>query len=104
VHYRGRAALQRRVSIKKRNRLLAAEGEPIKPPPSLSSEHHRLIPIKQNPILHVQPHSAREHDLLQVTAFADEVFDSVAMRNADHVLLDDGTVVENFRRWIAAHS
>jgi hypothetical protein len=30
--YRGRAALQRYVSIKERNSLLAAEGEPIKLP------------------------------------------------------------------------
>jgi hypothetical protein len=39
---------------------------------------------------------AGEYDFLEVAAFADEVFDRVAVGDADHVLLDDGAVVEDF--------
>jgi len=39
---------------------------------------------------------AREDNFFKVAAFADEVFDGVTMGDADDVLLDDGTVVEDF--------
>ncbi len=40
--------------------------------------------------------SAGEDHFLEVAAFADEVFDGVAVRDADDILLDDGAVVEDF--------
>ncbi len=39
---------------------------------------------------------AGENDFFEVAAFTDEVFDSIAVGDADHVLFDDGTVVEDF--------
>ena len=41
----------------------------------LSFEHHRLIPIQQNPILNMPPHRARQHHFLQVASLLDQIFD-----------------------------
>jgi len=46
-------------------------------------------------VLQVPGHRARQHDALQVAALADEVFHLLAMRDAHHVLFDDGTIVEH---------
>lgn len=60
------------------------------------SEDHRLVAVKKNAVFDVPADGAGQDDLLQVAAFANEILDGVAMRDADHVLLDDGTVVEDF--------
>src|SRR5215472_7868436 len=41
-------------------------------------------------------YSAREDDFFQIAAFADQVFHRVAVRDAHHILFDDGTIVEHF--------
>src|SRR5207248_5303165 len=61
-----------------------------------SSEHNSLIAIKQHPTLYMPAYSAREDDLFQVPAFSDEVFDGVAMRNPNNILLNDWPIVEHF--------
>src|SRR2546423_11824425 len=60
-----------------------------------SSEHNSLIAIKQHPTLYMPAYSAREDDLFQVPAFADEVFDGVAVRNPNNILLNDWPIVEH---------
>src|SRR2546428_14173952 len=59
-------------------------------------KHHRLVPIKQNPVLDVPADGARKDDLLDVAAFFDELFHGVAIRDPDHILLDDRAIVEYF--------
>jgi len=59
-------------------------------------EDHGLIDIKQDTVFDVPADGAGEYDLFEVAAFADEVFDGVAVGYADYILLDDGTVVEDF--------
>ena len=44
---------------------------------------------------------ARKNDFLEVAAFADEVFDSVAVGDANYILFDDGTVVEDLGHVVA---
>ncbi len=39
---------------------------------------------------------AGKHDFLEVAAFADKVFDGIAVGDAHDILLDDGAVVEDF--------
>ena len=59
-------------------------------------ENHGLIAIKKNAVFHVPADGAREYDFLKVAAFADEIFDGVTVGDADDILLDDRTIVENF--------
>ena len=49
-------------------------------------------------------HGSGEDDFLEVAAFADEVVDGVAMGDADDILFDDGTVVEDFGDVVAGCS
>ena len=49
-------------------------------------------------------YASREHDFFEVAAFADEVFDSVTMRDTDDVLLDDRAIVENIGDVVARSS
>ena len=48
--------------------------------------------------------AAGEHDFLEVTAFLQQIVERVAVRDADHILLDDGTVVEHFGDVVAGGS
>jgi len=59
-------------------------------------KHYRLVPIQQNPILNVPADCAGEHHFFDVAAFFDELFDGVAVRDADYVLLDDRAIIEDF--------
>src|SRR2546423_11916498 len=61
-----------------------------------SNENHRLIPIHQDPVFNVPAHSAREYDFFEIAALLNEVLDRIAMRNAHHILLDDGAIIEYF--------
>src|SRR5437899_4795429 len=65
-------------------------------PVGTNSEHDRLLAVQQNAVFDMPAHGPREHHLFQVTPFADEVVDGVAMGYSDHVLLDDGAIVEDF--------
>ena len=60
-----------------------------------------LIAVKKNPVFDVPANGTGEHDFLEVAAFADEVFDSVAVGDADNVLLDDGAIVQSFSDVVA---
>ena len=46
--------------------------------------------------------SAGEDNFFEVTAFADEVFDGVAVGDADYILFDDGAVLQLIRDIVAA--
>ena len=59
-------------------------------------ENHCLVAVDQDAVFYMQADGAREHDLFQIAALADQVIDGVAMGDADYILLDDGAVVENF--------
>ena len=58
------------------------------------SEDHGLIAVKKDAVFHVPADGARKDDFFEIAAFADEVFDGIAVRHADNVLLDDGAVVQ----------
>src|SRR5712672_3428592 len=62
----------------------------------LTLKDHRLIAIKKNAILDMPANCAGEYDFLEVAALADEILDGIAMRNADDILFNDGTIVQNF--------
>ncbi len=64
-------------------------------------ENHGLIAIKKDAVFHVPANGAGKDDLFKVAAFSNQIIDGVAVRDADHVLLDDGTVVENFGNVVA---
>ena len=59
-------------------------------------EDHGLVPVKENPVLDVPAHGAGEDDFFQVPAFLQEIVERIAMRDAYYVLLNDGTVVQDF--------
>ena len=67
-------------------------------------EDYGLVPVNQNPILNMRAHGAREDDFFQVASFADQIFDRVAMRDADDVLLEDRSVVEQLGDVVAGRS
>src|ERR1019366_4872574 len=58
-------------------------------------EDHRLIAITKNAMFQVPGYRARQDDALQVAALADEIFHLLAMRDAHHVLFDDGAIVQH---------
>src|SRR4030067_2803211 len=61
-----------------------------------SVEHARLVGVHQYAVVQVPFHRARQHHFFQIRAFLDQVVEGVAMRDARHVLFDDGAVVERF--------
>jgi hypothetical protein len=69
---------------------------PIGPSGLPASENHGLIAIEKDPVFDVPADGAGKDHLLQVAALADEIFHGIAVGDADDILLDDGTVVENF--------
>src|SRR5271166_6975173 len=66
----------------------ARPGDPI-------SENDSLVSVNQHAILDVGTHGAREHDFFQIAPLADEVLHRIAMRDSNHILLDDRPVIEN---------
>lgn len=54
----------------------------------LRHEHHGLVAIDQNGACEVPAHRPREHQSLQVSAFADHVRHGIAVADASNVLLD----------------
>jgi hypothetical protein len=67
----------------------------------LVSENYCLIAVYKYAVLHMPADGTREDNFFEIAAFADEVFDSVAVGDADDVLLDDGPVIEDFRDVVA---
>ena len=59
-----------------------------------SHEHHCLVVIRQHLLVDVAEDGAGEDDFFEVFAEADEVFDGLAVGDADDVLLDDRALVE----------
>src|SRR5438046_6476117 len=66
-----------------------------------SVEDDGLISVEKNAVVNVPAHGSREHDLLQVASLLQQVVDRVSVRDAYHILLDDGTVVQNFGNVVA---
>jgi len=61
-----------------------------------SSENHGLVAIQKDPVFNVPADGAGENDLFQVAAFANEILHGIAVGDADYILFNDGTIVENF--------
>src|SRR5208283_1053110 len=59
-----------------------------------SLEDDGLVPVHEYAVIDMQAHCAREHDLLEITAFSDEVVDGLPVRYAGDVLFDDRTFVQ----------
>ena len=59
------------------------------------SENYRFVAIKKNAVFDMPADGPGENDFLEIAAFADEIFNGVAVGDADYVLLDDRTVVQN---------
>lgn len=60
----------------------AAARNPKFPP---SGEHDRLVPVHEDPALHVRQHSPCQHDLLQIPALAHQIRNAVAVLKGDAV-------------------
>ena len=67
-------------------------------------EDYGLVAVKKNAVLDVPADRAGENNFFQVATFADEIFNRVAVGDADDVLLDDGAVVENFSDVVAGRA
>src|ERR1700678_2912025 len=80
----------------RRPRRCGSIGKDPHPMPSSAflTEHYRLVLINENAVLQVPADCACQHHLLQVAAIAHHVLDGIAMRNPDHVLLDDWSFVQ----------
>jgi len=59
-------------------------------------EHDCFISVDEYAVFDVGADGAGEDYFFEVAAFADEIFDGVAVGDADYVLLDDGAIVEDF--------
>lgn len=60
------------------------------------SKNDRFIAIKKHTIFYMQPDSTGKNNFFEIAAFADEVFDGVAVGDADYVLFDDRAIVKGF--------
>ena len=65
------------------------------------SKYYCFIAIKKDAVFDMPTNRAGKDDFLEVAALADEVFHGVAVGDADHVLFDDGPIVENFSDVVA---
>ena len=63
---------------------------------SAGSEDDRASAVDDDAVLEVQRHSARQDQPLDVAADALEIVDALAMVDANHVLIDDRSVVKLF--------
>src|SRR5882672_10473959 len=52
------------------------------------------VPVEQDPVVDVPADGPGQDDFFEVAALLDEVFDGIAVRDPDDILLDDGAVVE----------
>src|SRR6267142_6929167 len=59
-------------------------------------KYHSLIAVEQNPVFDMPANRARKHHFFDVAAFFDELFNSVPVRDSDHILFNDGPIVEYF--------
>ena len=57
-------------------------------------ENYRLIAVQQHSVFIMPADGAGKHNFFQVAAFLNQVIQRVAVGDPDHVLLDDGAVVE----------
>src|SRR5207253_6750868 len=57
---------------------------------------HGLVPVEQDAVLDVPADSAGEDHLFQVAAFLQQVVEGIAVGDAHDILLNDGTVIEDF--------
>jgi len=62
-----------------------------------SVEDHRLVPVAEDALVEMPAHGARKCNALQIAPPGDEILNLVAVRDARHVLLDDGAVVQRIR-------
>src|SRR6516225_9850755 len=70
-----------------------------------SVENHGFpVPIEQDTVVNVPADCAGKHDFFEVAALLEEVFHRIAVRDADHVLLDDGAIVEYLGNVVAGRS
>src|SRR5271169_3417869 len=60
-----------------------------------------LIAVEQNAILHMPPDGARQNDLLDIPSLLHQVIDGVAVINPNHVLFDDGAIIEHLRNVVS---
>src|SRR5262249_13224802 len=76
--------------------------EPKAPRPRIETaaslfKNHGAVAVEQNAVFHVPAHGLGQNHLFQITAFLDQVFDIVFVRDADDTLFDNRTIVENLR-------
>src|SRR5437868_2717713 len=61
-------------------------------------EYHGLVTVDQDPAFEVPVDGLGEDSFLQVAALANQVLDTVAVRHAGDVLVDDRTFIQIARR------
>src|ERR1700688_589952 len=58
-------------------------------------KNHGFIPIQKDAVFHVPADGARQDDFFDVAALLNQIVDRVAVVDADHILFDDGAIVEH---------
>jgi hypothetical protein len=58
-------------------------------------EYYSLVSVQQDAVFDVPANGARENYFFYIPAFLDEIVDGIAVVNTDHVLLNDGAIVED---------
>jgi hypothetical protein len=58
-------------------------------------EYDGLVSVQENAVFDVPANGARENYFFYIPAFLDEIVDGIAVVDTDHVLLNDGAIVED---------
>jgi hypothetical protein len=58
-------------------------------------EYYSLVSVQQDAVFDVPANCARENNFFYIPAFLDEIVDGIAVVDTDHVLLNDGAIVED---------
>jgi hypothetical protein len=64
----------------------------------------RLVAVEEDAVFYVPANGAGQDQFFDVASFLDEVFDGVAMIDADDVLFDDGAIVEHLSNVVGGRS
>ncbi len=59
-----------------------------------SVKDDRLVSVAENALIQMPAHRAGKNNALEIAPAGDKILNLVAMRDARHVLLDNGPVVE----------
>jgi hypothetical protein len=67
-------------------------------------EDYSFVFVDQDTVFQVESDGFTENEFLQVTAFAEQITDGIAMADPAYFLMDDGAVVEHWRHIMCGSS